>query len=619
MISQAQRPARPASWCVLAALAIGGCAPESRPETAPESPPEESAQARQAIEPKPAWEVTGAMKVARQGATATRLANGRVLVAGGQGVGAVDVGEVLFETAEIFNPKTGAFSPVAAKMSTKRTLHSAVAIAGGRVLVAGGRGGTSPLTAEIYDPATAKWTLTANLAHEHIGAPLTLLADGRALLTGGDLGLPGGAAEIFDPSTGAWTDTGLMTRPRRFHTATLLADGRVLVAGGERYDVPKATTGAEIFNPASSTWTKVAAMNVARTQHTATLLESGEVLVVGGTTNEALGELASAERYSPTLNKWTLLAPMESPRAMHSATRLENGAVLVAGGFDTTSSVLRTTELFDPASERWIPSGLLGHGRFAHTAVVLADRAVLVAGGEYQSSAEIYRSAEDGQPCEVDRQCASGHCADGVVCCNDVCSGQCVTCLLAGAEGKCSLAAAGSNPHQSCGLDGPCDDVCDEAGACASRVGEVCVAPSCTGNGEAIAEATCMTSGGTCPAVTVDCTPYRCGFSASSPTGGCLERCQSIDDCADGYACDSEGQCRSPPDVAGAEAEACSAGPPAPGSPPWAVAWLAGIALILSTRRALAGRFAPSSAPSSEARVPPSANPRAQKQKKRTP
>jgi len=526
------------------------------------------------------------MTVARQAATATRLAEGRVLVVGGQRFGSVDVGDVYFETAELFDPEAETFSVVAAKMAKKRSQHAALAIAGGKVLVAGGVGAAqSASTAEIFDPKSATWTSTPALAHEHWGATLTVLLDGRVLLAGGSTSASPGASEVFDPVLGTWTEVAPMSLSRRNHTATLLLSGRVLVTGGQLPDQgSKVTDTAELFNPVQGTWSKVVPLPAARTAHTATRLDDGTVLVVGGVTPS--GITAAVERYDPAQDTWMEMPSMERARALHSATLLDHGAVLVAGGVDATSSALRSSELFDPATARWVVNGLLGHGRFDHMAEALAGGAVLVAGGEHQSTAEIYRPTAGGNPCEVGPQCASGYCVDGV-CCNETCSGQCVTCARAGAEGTCSPANPGTDPHHNCGAGGPCDSVCDAASRCVDRVGQVCVATACTADGtQAIEGATCSAIGSACTQITVGCAPYRCGGSGSPATFGCLAQCKSIDDCAEGYACDPEGKCRARPDVAAIDDAACAASPRSPGPPRAVAAWLAGLAFIAAARRA---------------------------------
>src|SRR5205809_8112086 len=82
---------------------------------------------------------TGEMHVARIDHTATLLNDGRVLVAGG-GLSYIGPGSWLYTvhaSAELYDPATGAFAP-ADDMTTPRAAHTATMLADGRVLIAGG-------------------------------------------------------------------------------------------------------------------------------------------------------------------------------------------------------------------------------------------------------------------------------------------------------------------------------------------------------------------------------------------------------------------------------------------------------------------------------------------------
>ena len=564
----------PLAFTLAALVAPAGC------DVAPIEPVDHAALAQ--AELRAAWAVTAPMSVAREGHTATRLAGGAVLIAGGKKIGAFDTGDVFFRTAELYDPAAGAFAP-AASMVDKRVDHAAALLPGGKVLVVGGSGDTtSATTSEIFDPSKQTWSATpAPLAHGRVAALLSPLLDGRVLVAGGDTDPSASTAEIFIPATGVWITATSMKSPRRRHTATLLSNGRVMIAGGRTYaGTNKDLATVEIYVPTTNTWLTGPPMTRPRSSHTATRLGDDRVLVAGGSTDA--GVTSSAEIYDPGKGTWTEIAPMESARATHTATKLDNGAVLVAGGVDETSSVLRAVELFDPLQDRWIPIGPMTHGRLAHAAAPLEGGGVLVAGGENQSSAEIYQPAAVGDACTVGFECASGHCADGV-CCDEACEGTCRTCAREGSRGTCGPAAPGTDLRRECGAGGPCDDACNADGVCADRIGQVCAPPSCDADGRAI-DATCVERGGACPSTPVDCAPYLCGARPEG-TLGCLARCASVDDCAPGYACDTRNRCVPRPDAADRDAPSCAASSSSSSRARWAAIGAALAMLALALRR----------------------------------
>src|SRR6266516_555257 len=117
-------------------------------------------------------------------------------------------------------------------MSEARDGHTATLLANGKVLVAGG----NDATAELYDPATNGWSPAASMGQERSEPAAILLPNGKVLVAGGDFGPNPPAylasAELYDPATNTWTPTGSMAVARRHPTATLLMDGRILVVGG---------------------------------------------------------------------------------------------------------------------------------------------------------------------------------------------------------------------------------------------------------------------------------------------------------------------------------------------------------------------------------------------------
>ena len=182
-----------------------------------------------------AWSLTGLLNDIRIEHTATLLPNGRVLVAGG----AIDPNSPgAVRTAEIFDPTSGTWATTGSMVFARRE-HTATLLPNGRVLVAGGLNTESSTTlrsAEIYDPNTGAWSLTESMSEArqaHASILLPTGATGAVLVVGGRAGtvhLAG--AEVYDPASGRWSATGSMNTPRADFTATLLRNGRVLVAAG---------------------------------------------------------------------------------------------------------------------------------------------------------------------------------------------------------------------------------------------------------------------------------------------------------------------------------------------------------------------------------------------------
>ena len=124
------------------------------------------------------WRTVGSLTTGRANHVAIRLLNGKILVAGGYALEP----STRLASAELYDPVTEAWS-VTGSMSEPRDLAAAALLPDGRVLVAGGSGAGTNLnalaTAEIYDPATERWSRAANLSVARGGHSATSLADGK--------------------------------------------------------------------------------------------------------------------------------------------------------------------------------------------------------------------------------------------------------------------------------------------------------------------------------------------------------------------------------------------------------------------------------------------------------
>jgi len=186
------------------------------------------------------FRATGSMHYARIAHTATLLADGRVLVAGGRG-------SEVNASAEIYDPKTGVFTETG-RMLSARYKHTAGLLPDGRVLIAGGSDerdwhGTLS-SAEIYDRGTFSSTSSLHDARFKLPDVAVRLRSGQLLIAGGNR-----QAELYDQRTGKFAVVGGDTGDsRHYMSETLLSDGRVLLAGGYAYS-PEATAQTWIYKP----------------------------------------------------------------------------------------------------------------------------------------------------------------------------------------------------------------------------------------------------------------------------------------------------------------------------------------------------------------------------------
>jgi hypothetical protein len=295
------------------------------------------------------WTATGPVSVDHAGQPAVLLNSGKVLAVGGQVVS--DTYNPPSNLAMLYNPVSGTWSPTGS-LGKGRASHTATLLANGKVLVAGGDNGTEWKSAELYDPATNSWSPTGPMLGARSGQTAVRLTSGKVLVVGGVQG--GGAltsAELYDPATGTWSGTGSLSLPRFYHAMTLLNNGMVLVSGGYNLLTGEATASVERYDPATGSWTKLPSMLTPRAGHTMTTLPSGDVLVNGG--YFAGRSLASTELYSPAGNSWALTGGMSAPRFEHTTILLANGKALTFDGYAVGSQekLLPNTssELYDPA------------------------------------------------------------------------------------------------------------------------------------------------------------------------------------------------------------------------------------------------------------------------------
>ena len=313
---------------------------------------------------------TGPMSAARFDHAAVLLNSGRVLIVGG-----IERNGVIQPSAELFDPSIGRFTLTGKPLAQHGWGVTATRLGNGKVLVAGGSTGCdSPCytaSAEVYNPDTGTFAPTGNMTVPRAEARAVLLETGEVLLVGGTATTernPFLTAELYAPSKGTFTSIGA-THLSNATQITLLKDGRALVVGN---------SGADLYDPSTKRFTATGAMTAPRSKFGGALLPDGRVLIAGGQAGGALGtRVASTQIYDPRTGRFIPGPELNEHRFKLSkaVVALKDGRVLIAGGAEEA-------EVYDPKADVFAPvSGVKLDGFCFSTATVLNDGRVLLAGG----------------------------------------------------------------------------------------------------------------------------------------------------------------------------------------------------------------------------------------------
>jgi hypothetical protein len=187
------------------------------------------------------------------------LSDGKVLISGGYSftlVFGIPVPNIS-SNAQVFDPTPGTFGGKIG-MKAGRLAHTATLLASGSVLLAGGAGGSNPLdpqaiaSAELFNGSS--FALTGSMSGARAVHTATLMPNGKVLAAGGASGsitapVALGTSEVFDPTSGTWSGSGALTVTRSAQAAVLLDELTVLVVGGVGGASNTSLNTAEVYQP----------------------------------------------------------------------------------------------------------------------------------------------------------------------------------------------------------------------------------------------------------------------------------------------------------------------------------------------------------------------------------
>ncbi|MFA3784083.1 kelch repeat-containing protein [Melioribacteraceae bacterium 4301-Me] len=228
------------------------------------------------------WSLTDSLNYERTtGYTATLLDNGNVLVAGGYYL--YPGSSKYLKSCEIYDVNSAQWV-VTDSLKIDNAYHTATKLLNGKVLIAGGFSATQKALAncEIYDPLANQWQEAAPLNIARYDHSATLLPDGKVLITGGlNYANPQSpwlnSCELYDLAENTWTVVDSLLIPRANHSAIILKNGLLLIFGGDVNN-----SAWELYDP--NNFLNVYIGNYSGNQYNplVKLLPNGKVLSAGG-------------------------------------------------------------------------------------------------------------------------------------------------------------------------------------------------------------------------------------------------------------------------------------------------------------------------------------------------
>eukprot|EP01046_Picozoa_sp_COSAG06_P054395 COSAG06_NODE_9677_length_1846_cov_1.724671_1_plen_482_part_10 len=279
------------------------------------------------------WSAAGCMPSLpdpRAGHSVSSCADGRVAVCGGYNYGGYNEGGAdnmnhLRRTALQWLPGTGTWSALR-DLPAGRTGAASVGLPDGRTMLIGGISDGQALASVVVLTADdSGCTDLAPLVGGCAYPAAALLPDGKVLVAGGKSGRSPDAAlniaELWDPATQKWTVLPPMAHKRSHPAACVLPSGRVAVVGGFGTDGEVRKDG-EVFDPVKREWEPLRVEMAHQHSDISTVAVAGGLLAVGG--------VHTPELYDEESGRWFTLPHAMEQRRQGTGLVSVPAAVLVA-------------------------------------------------------------------------------------------------------------------------------------------------------------------------------------------------------------------------------------------------------------------------------------------------
>jgi len=450
----------------------------------------------------PVWTTVASMPTARRSVGTLRLADGRVMVAGGFNETVANL-----DTVELYDPSKNTWE--AADPMPGLGIPSLIQLPSGRVVLTGIPTGGP----QQFDPVTKKWSAMA-------GAPALGGYTARTVWSkkvSKMVLLEWQQVALFDDAASTWATGASNPKPRNAYAVGALDDGRVLVAGGAD-NRGKVYTTSQIYDPLADSWTSVGDLGKPRSYGELFALSSSRMLYISETGGPSGGLEATVEVFDMATSMWT---------AGPSAVFAEAGGVVPLGSDRFLVAADSRAGVFDGKALRWAPISQPTPIRTNYDLVSVGGGKALALGGWIGSTAtnavSLLTTLANGAACTTSLagECTSMYCvttpSSSGMCCNSACSGPCQQCdssgTCQGTTGAPPGSATACAPYATC-----------SAGACST---------SCTLDSDCTSTSYCLSN---------KCAPRKALGAGCGASKECLGGY-----CADGVCCNRActGQCES--------------------------------------------------------------------------